>query len=411
MDAAPATTRRDAKISGLIGVAHFFSHYYQLSLPALFPLIHADTGIGYTALGALVSIFYFTSGVLQTPGGFLVDRIGGRHVLIGGMILLAGSTALYGITQSYWIMMVLAVLGGAGNSIFHPADYSILSANISDARIGRAYSVHGFVGFGGYAAAPMAMLALGTIAGWRWALIIAGMVGFLVVLVLHLQRHELGGAPGEDAAGSPETAAESDGLMAGIRMLLQAPVVLCFTFFMLVAMGQVGMMTLGPATMIALLETPLAVANGAVSTLMAGIMAGIAVGGVIADRQDRHDLVTGICVTITAGLFLLIPVVEPRTVPSLWLFAVAGLVYGITGPARDMMVRSVSTATTRGKVFGFTYSGLDFGSAVSGVLFGAILDAGRPEWVFRLIPLFMMVSIASLLTSQFLVRRLAGKGT
>ena len=40
-----------------------------------------------------------------------------------------------------------------------------------------------------------------------------------------------------------------------------------------------------------------------------------------------------------------------------------------------------------------------------------MLDAGRPEWVFRLIPLFMMVSIASLLTSQFLVRRLAGKGT
>ena len=90
-DAAIAGRRRDIKVTGLIGVAHFLSHFYQLTLPALFPLIHAEEGIGYAALGALVTVFFFLSGAFQTPAGFLVDRLGGRRMLIGGMALLAAS--------------------------------------------------------------------------------------------------------------------------------------------------------------------------------------------------------------------------------------------------------------------------------------------------------------------------------
>jgi len=407
MDSAIAGRRRDIKVTGLIGTAHFLSHYYQLTLPALFPLIHAEEGIGYAALGALSSIFFFLSGVFQTPAGFLVDRIGGRRMLIGGMVLLAGSIALFAMASSYWMMAVLAAAGGIGNSIFHPADYSVLSASVSESRIGRAYSVHGLGGFAGYGAAPVAMLALGTWIGWREAMMAVGIIGLIVTLVIHTQRGDIrstGTADRDAAAG----AARPGGIGAGIRLLFRVPILLCFLFFILVAMGQVGNMTLGPSALIALVEAPLAIANGSVTALLAGVIGGVVIGGVIADRHDRHDLVIGFFLTVAAAIIALVPIIEPRGIWILVIFAAAGLFYGVTAPARDMLVRSIAPLDSRGKVFGFTYSGLDFGSAISAVVFGALIDLGEARWVFVLISLFMVSGVASILASRFFARRARG---
>ena len=88
-------------------------------------------------------------------------------------------------------------------------------------------------------------------------------------------------------------------------------------------------------------------------------------------------------------------------------FVVAGVFYGITGPARDMVVRSISTVETRGKVFGFTYSGLDFGTAIVTVTFGGLVDSGHASWIFILMATFMLMSVLSILTSQMLARKAA----
>src|SRR5215813_2466473 len=71
--AAP-TARRDVRIIGLVAVAHAFSHFFQLALPPLFPLLRAEFGVGYVALGAVMSLFYAVSAIGQTTAGFLVDR-------------------------------------------------------------------------------------------------------------------------------------------------------------------------------------------------------------------------------------------------------------------------------------------------------------------------------------------------
>ena len=407
MDAAIAARRRDIKVTGLVGTAHFLSHYYQLTLPALFPLIHAEEGISYGALGALTTVLFFTSGVLQTPAGFLVDRIGGRRMLIGGMTLLAASIALFAMASSYWMMVVLAVAGGIGNSIFHPADFSVLSASVSEARIGRAYSVHGLGGYAGYGAAPVAMLALGTWIGWREAMMVVGIIGLIVSLVIYTQRGDIRGTAPADREAAAGAAPPGD-IGAGIRLLFRAPMLLCFLFFTLVSMGQVGNMTLGPSALIALVEAPLAIANGAVTALLAGMIGGVVIGGVIADRHDRHDLVIGWFLTVAAAIIALVPIIEPRGIWILVIFATSGLFYGVTAPARDMLVRSIAPLDSRGKVFGFTYSGLDFGSAISAVAFGVLVDAGEARWVFVLISLFMVLGVLSILASQFFARRARG---
>ena len=74
--------------------------------------------------------------------------------------------------------------GGIGNSVFHPADSAVLSASVDRVWLGRAFSVHTFSGNIGFMLAPAGMIALTAAFGWRYALMVAGLLAFLVVAVL-----------------------------------------------------------------------------------------------------------------------------------------------------------------------------------------------------------------------------------
>jgi hypothetical protein len=64
------------------------------------------------------------------------------------------------------------------------------------------------------------------------------------------------------------------------------------------------------------------------------------------------------------------------------LLALAGAAGGVTGPSRDMIVRSVTPPGASGKIFGFVYSGLDIGSFLAPPVFGALMSAGMPSLIF-----------------------------
>ena len=62
----------------LIGGAHSISHFSQLAVPVLFPLIKEELNIGYAELGLLATLFYVASGLCQSGSGFVVDHLGGQ---------------------------------------------------------------------------------------------------------------------------------------------------------------------------------------------------------------------------------------------------------------------------------------------------------------------------------------------
>src|SRR5215218_5866274 len=96
--------RRDVRVIGIVGVAHAISHFLQLALPPLFPLLRGDFDVSWTLLGTLVGVFYLASAGMQLTAGFLVDRFGARPVLLGGMALAAGGTVLMALAPgAYWL--------------------------------------------------------------------------------------------------------------------------------------------------------------------------------------------------------------------------------------------------------------------------------------------------------------------
>src|SRR5665213_1543096 len=160
---------RDARIIGLVSGAHFISHLYMLVLPPVFAFIKADYAVSYAELGFAIATFNVVSAAFQTPAGFLVDRFGAPRLLIAGLALSAFSAALAGLLPSYGGLIAAFALLGLANTIYHPADYAILSHTIDHRGLGKAFSLHTFFGTLGTAVAPTLMLFLTGIWGWRGA--------------------------------------------------------------------------------------------------------------------------------------------------------------------------------------------------------------------------------------------------
>lgn len=387
MHAAAAASGKDIKIISLIGIGHLLSHFYQLALPGLFPLIYRIEGIGYAELGLLTTALFLTSGICQPPAGFLVDKIGARPMLIAGMVLISGAVAAFSFAQSFPLMLLLAALIGLGNSVFHPADFSILNGSVSPGRMGRAFGVHGFGGYIGYAAAPVVMYFLGSQIGWREAMLAVGLVGLVVSAVIWSQRGDLRDS-GIDRGIRPGS------FLSDVDVLLRPQSIFAFFFFCFTAMGSIGLMSFGPTALMGLLDTPAALANSTISAQITGSVFGVLMGGVIADRVRRHDMVTAIAILISIAFLLMVPAFRPSN-PLLvvGLFVGVGLFYGGSMPLRDMVVRSITPSGAAGKVFGFTYSGMDFGSAISTAVFGLLLDAGHARLMLVLVAVFMTIGL------------------
>ena len=393
---APAS---DLKVISLISTGHCLSHVYQLALPNLFFLITIKEGFSIAELAILTSVFFAVSAVGQVIAGFMVDKHGARPILFLGFFLMALSIAAFAFVHSYAAMMVLSFFAGLGNSVFHPADYSILNGSITEKNVGKAYGVHGFGGLIGYAIAPYSMYLMGTNFGWRQTMLVLGIIGLVVAALMWTQRTDLRDS-GLDKGVSAGSVRE------GIGILFKPATIFSFLFFCFMAMGSVGLMTLGPDALTAFLDLSRETASSTISLQLTGSLCGILIGGMIADRIVRHDMATAGIVTIGVLLLWTVPAFKPDNLALLIsIFIVYGFAYGMAQPSRDMVVRSVAPSGAAGKVFGFTYSGMDVGSAIAVGVFGYLLGGGQSQLVFILVGAFMMVGVGSVLLAKVFAKK------
>ncbi|HEY4908077.1 MAG TPA: MFS transporter [Methylomirabilota bacterium] len=375
----------------IVSGAHFISHFFQLTLPPLFPLLRDDFGVSYTQLGLLMGLFYAASGIGQTGSGFLVDHFGARRVLPCGMALLGGAMALAGIAPAYWALAAAAILSGLGNSVFHPADYSIFNASVSPPRLGRAYGVHGICGNLGWAVAPAVVVGLAGPLGWRGSLITVGALGMAAAVALSTQ----GATLVDRIEPFTHRTAPSTGLGASMKLLLAPSILTAFAFFALIATSLIGIQTFSVSAMVKIFDAPLGLATGALTAFLLGSAVGILAGGFLADWTSRHDVVAGGGLVLGAALCLVIASATPSLAALPAVMALMGFCLGTITPARDMLVRAATPPGASGKVYGFVYSGLDLGSCLTPLFFGWLLDRGEPRMVFVTSAIFMLLTIAT----------------
>jgi MFS family permease len=384
-DITANSTTRDLKTIGMVSTVHGMSHFYQLTLPPLLPVLKVAFGVSYTDLGLLISVFYICSGLAQTPAGFLVDRLGARGVLMGGLAVYGFGIALIGTVPQFWMLLPCAGLAGIGNSVFHPADYSVLTANVSPGRIARAYSAHALSGNIGWVLAPMTVLGLTGLIGWNHALQVVGLFGVILAAWLAL----FGGLLDENTG----RARHAQGGSTPARALLTLPIIMCFAYFIVVSVAGTAIQTFMPATLHNFRGISLDFAGTVLTLYVIGVGAGIITGGIIADRKIRPDYIIAVSLMGAGILILLVGLLHLPNSGLLAMMAAVGFCSGVSGPSRDLLVRQSSPPGATGKVFGFVYSGFDVGSAITPSILGFFLDRQAMIAVFILPAIGYMLSI------------------
>lgn len=383
----------EAKVIGLVCAGHFFSHFYLLLVPPLFPILREVYGVGFTELGFAMACFSVTTGLVQIPVGFLVDRYGAGRILTAGMALEAVAISLIGVFPLYGALVALMIAAGLANTVYHPADYAILNASVDKSRIGRVFSFHTFTGYLGDALGPAAILFLSAFIDWRAAMIVCGASGGVVAVLLWMNSEVLADASGRRSAapaGGPPR-------RSGMALLVSVPVLMGLLFFACISITGRGFSNFGVSTLHELYQTPLGTAGILISAYLFASPVGVLSGGYFADRVTRHDLIAAGCFVIIAASIFLVAAFDPPNVLIGVLFAIAGFANGFVAPPRDMMIRAITPPGEMGKVFGFVSTGYNVGGTVAPILYGWLLDHADPRSLFWVMGVVALLTVGTVL--------------
>lgn len=376
--------RREISLIAILTGGHFFSHAYQVLLAPLFAIIAIELKVSYIELGAILSAYSLASFIFQIPTGMLVDKFGPRWFLLGGLTFISSCIVLMGLSHSYWPLVLLSFLAGMGDSVFHPSGYKIMSARIREENLGKAYAVHNFSGYVGWFAVPLSMTFLAGLYGWRGAVIVAGLLGLAMAAILFLNRNLLN----SDSFPSPENsiveeiAKEDNEALGRWAMMVSLPMLMLLVFYATTSMANSGIRGFSPVILPKLYGMSDFAANFSLTMWFGGSMAGVLLGGIVADKFKRFDLVASMGYITGAVVIALVgfQIFSDLAVPYAYLFG--GFMIGVISPSRDMMVRTIAPPERMGQAFSFVSMGFGVGGFVGPIIFGWVLDNSSAEFVF-----------------------------
>jgi FSR family fosmidomycin resistance protein-like MFS transporter len=221
--------------------------------------------------------------------------------------------------------------------------------------------------------------------------LVAAVIPFLLLALLVQQRSVLHAAPADQKA---DPAAPAGGTLAFIGL---PGVWMCFAYFFLTAIALAGIQGFAASSLMSLYNMSLAWATTGYSAYMLASAGGMVAGGFLAARAKAHDRTIAASFTLAALLALVLAAAVVPAALAVVLMGAIGLAAGIAGPSRDLLIRAAAPKNATGRVYGVVYSGLDSGLAVGPLVFGALMDAHQPAWVFVGVALFQALAIGTAL--------------
>ncbi len=176
------------KVVLLASCSHFITHGFMTMFPALMVVIAGENSMSFMDIGIIANIGYFLYGLGAFPAGYLADRFGSKRMLTIGIMGMATSSVLVGISGNIWTFGVSYAILGIFASIHHPAGLSLIARRVKNNR-GKALGIHGVMGNVGLFMTPLlASTCVWLFHSWRAAYLIYGVIGAGFALLLYKSR-------------------------------------------------------------------------------------------------------------------------------------------------------------------------------------------------------------------------------
>src|SRR5579859_6583868 len=110
---------------------------YGIVAPSI-PAFARQFGVSAAAAASVISAFALMRVVGALPAGRLVDRFGERTVMAVGIAVVAVSSVLAGLSQSFGQLIILRGVGGLGSAMFSVSAQTLLLVSVPGEQRGRA---------------------------------------------------------------------------------------------------------------------------------------------------------------------------------------------------------------------------------------------------------------------------------
>jgi MFS family permease len=321
---APALSPGKAwALIGLMWIAYFLNYTDRQVVFSIFPVLKSDLKFSDTQLGLTGLLFLWVYALCNPLAGMLGDRFPRRVLIVISLLAWSAITALTGASTSAIMLLACRGVMGLAEALFFPAAVTLTAHAHGAASHSRAVAL--------FSTAQIAGVAMGGWFGgvmaerhyWREAFYLLGLAGILYALPYHLVLRRIGEPP---ASPSPARASSVAGLFRIRLYALLGVVFPSFTFviWMLytwlsnffyekfsLTMGEAGFASSAP--------------------LQGGMLAGLLLGGLLADRLSRRVRAARFWL-VAAGLILCAPSVQLiGNSPSLAVAKIAAAAFGVGG--------------------------------------------------------------------------------
>jgi DHA1 family multidrug resistance protein-like MFS transporter len=384
------TILSDRRVTAVVLVVFIVMAGAGLVLPIL-PLFARSFGVGYGAVGLLVSAYGLARLVFDLLAGPIVDRLGERVTAAGGLLVIAVGSALTGAAPGFAAAVVAWAAAGVGSAIALAALYTRLLRVVPTQQMARTLGIFygafntGFVAGG--AASGLVADRLGLAGPLLVNAAVAAVAAGLWLVLIPSGRPDR-----VPAAGEPEAPA-GDGRW-GLARLLRTPglvpvVVTNFAYLWMVAVVFDTLVPLFGSDVLGM------------STVGIGVVLAVALAvefvvlypaGSVADQRGRKPVL----VPALAGLAVATAVIGLAPTPLLLgvLLAVLGVMSGAAGVPPGAMLSDVAPSQASGIAVGVFRFGGDLGFTLGPLLAGWAIPVLGFRWAFVLAAVPTAVALA-----------------
>lgn len=392
---------------GLSAALFCYALFHRMAPSVMIDQLMADLAVSGAMLGNLSALYYFAYASLQVPAGAMIDRWGPRIVITVAGVTCAAGSLLFGLGPSIEIVYLGRLLIGIGAGFFFVGTLAIATRWFPAHRFALLSGLTMLAGLSGGVAGQAPLSLVVEAAGWRAAMVAAGLLGLALAVVFAVVARDR-------PDGSPESAHRSGGMLAGLGEIVRNPhnwllavIGASMSAPMLAFAGLWGVSWLmqvhGLSRPMAALVTSLLLAGWAVGSPLAGWM------------SDRTRKRKGPIVASAAGGLVILLAILYLPISSPWLFAPLFFMCGAILGCMVVLYPLVGE-TNPAQYSGTAYAFCNMFPVASGALFqpligflldlgwdGTLVDGARVYdaatygWAFAVMPAFLAIGlIASL---------------